>query len=260
MAEARNFFWRTGDAQLKEIAASKPWETDVYKWIASLMLNKPVDEITKEERQVCGKKVGLSGNYGVGPQRLSDSMMKEGYYYTKSQCQEWLDQLFGGLPGILRHQANVVSSSIKEKTATGCITLTNSFGRQIRFVHERLDIPLYHRLFAWPSQSDIGDHNNQLGLVPFWVERNNRRWASQSNAVVHDENLISAFPSEAWDIACFMKERLETPYEVGGQGMLSIPVTVSLGLNWQDVIEFKKFPSRDEFMTVVERLEKEMDQ
>lgn len=258
MAEARNFFWRTGDAQLREIAASKPWETDVYKWIAGpIMLKKPEAEVTKEERQVLGKKIGLSSNYGVGAKRMSDALMKEGYYYTEKQCAELQGLLFTGLPGIQRHQANVISRSISERTANGRIRLVNSFGRQIEFIHERLDLPLYHRIFAWPSQSDIGDHNNQLGLVPYWHERARRSWRSMPNAVVHDENLISAYPEEAWDICEFMVASLQRPYDVGGMGELSIPVTVAIGRNWQDTFEWKRPPGRDEFMAKLEELTRE---
>lgn len=258
MAEARNFFWRTGDAQLREIAASKPWETDVYKWIAGpIMLKKPEAEVTKEERQVLGKKIGLSSNYGVGAKRMSDALMKEGYYYTEKQCSELQALLFAGLPGIQRHQATVISRSINERTATGRIRLTNSFGRQIEFIHERLDLPLYHRIFAWPSQSDIGDHNNQLGLVPFWNERSIRGWHSMPNAVVHDENLISAYPDEAWDICEFMVNSLQRAYDVGGMGELSIPVTVTLGRNWMDGFEYKNPPCKDEFMAKLEELVRE---
>jgi hypothetical protein len=258
MAEARNFFWRTGDKQLKEIATSKPWETDVYKWIAGpIMLKKPESEVTKEERQVLGKKIGLSSNYGVGPKRMSDALMKEGYYYTEKQCGELQKLLFDGLPGIQAHQAAVIARSIAERTTHGRILLVNSFGRQIEFIHERLDLPLYHRIFAWPSQSDIGDHNNQLGLIPFWNERRRRGWRSMPNAVVHDENLISACPDEAWGIVEFMVSNLQRAYDVADRGYLSIPVTVSIGLNWNDCFEWKKPPGRDEFMAKLEELVKD---
>lgn len=263
MAEARNFFWRTGDKALKEIASSKPWEVDVYKDIAAAILTKirgtPVlpGDVTKEERQTLGKKVGLSSNYGVAGATLSKAFVKDGYYYAEKECAEFISGFHAAFPGVRKHHQVVIARAIQQRTNGGIIKLRNSFGREIEFAHERLDIPLYHRLFAWPSQSDIGDHNNQLGLVPFWHNRNSRGWKSMANAVVHDENLISAYPEEAWAIACFMKESLETPYEVGGQGKLSIPVTVSLGPNWQDVEEFKQL-EKDKFMATLENLCRQM--
>lgn len=46
---------------------------DPHKLTASLMFNKPIDEVTKEERQA-GKGIGFGILYGMGPKRLSEQL------------------------------------------------------------------------------------------------------------------------------------------------------------------------------------------
>lgn len=64
--ESRTLAWLAGQDDLVEAYRSK---ADVYKRMASVIYGKPVDEISKVERQV-GKVVVLSCGYGVGHKKL----------------------------------------------------------------------------------------------------------------------------------------------------------------------------------------------
>ena len=99
---------------------------DVLKWVASLVFNKPLETITKQERQYA--KYALYGIcYGRGPQSLADQ-----FGLTFKQGLKIIDTIFLLFPELKQYQ-NAAIKLAKEKGI-----LTNVYGRKRRF--EQYDI------------------------------------------------------------------------------------------------------------------------
>jgi hypothetical protein len=83
----------------------------------------------------------------------------------------------------------------------------------------------------------------------------------------HDSLLMSVHPEDAWKTAKFLKASLERPLTYDGVDLV-IPTEIKLGRRWgcgtcaacrvkapcTELVEFKRFPSRDEFEAAVARL------
>ena len=99
---------------------------DVLKWVASLVFNKPLEIITKQERQYA--KYALYGIcYMRGPQSLADQ-----FGLTFKQGLKIIDTIFLLFPELKQYQ-NAAIKLAKEKGV-----LTNVYGRKRRF--EQYDI------------------------------------------------------------------------------------------------------------------------
>jgi hypothetical protein len=70
---------------------------------------------------------------------------------------------------------------------------------------------------------------------------------SRINLQVHDEICLSTCPEEAWDVIRFIQESLYTEREYEGE-RLSIPIEYALETRYHSAdVEFKRFPSKEEF-------------
>ena len=85
--EARVLAWLAGCTQL--IKAFENGE-DVYKLMASEIYNKPVAEITKEERQL-GKATILGCGYGMGPKKFVDAAKMYGIEIQEATSKHVVD-------------------------------------------------------------------------------------------------------------------------------------------------------------------------
>ena len=81
--EARTLAWLAEQYDLVE--AFKNGE-DVYKIMASAIYNKPVEQITKEERFV-GKTTILGSGYGMGAQKFQDQLKTFGTDISLAEAQ-----------------------------------------------------------------------------------------------------------------------------------------------------------------------------
>lgn len=85
--EARVLAWLAGQGDLVEQFAEGK---DVYKFMASKIYNKPVEEITKEERFM-GKTVVLGCGYGLGHVKLQGFLKLLGIDLSLEECKEIID-------------------------------------------------------------------------------------------------------------------------------------------------------------------------
>ena len=63
---------------------------------------------------------------------------------------------------------------------------------------------------------------------------------------VHDSLVCSCPPDEAYDVAAYMRDQIEEELDYGGVE-LSVPMEVSIGVNWGDKIEIGVLPAREVF-------------
>ena len=240
-AESRIVYVLTHDPELLRIARSNPWEFDTHKFVGSCISGLPELEIVGERRQAY-KKIAHGTHYDEQPPRISDSLLKDGFTFTPEECAKGQNRYLRRFPAIQgTYQFNIRMKLIRERK------LTNSWGASIFFTHERLEPMLYRRGYAWIPQSEIGRLLNQCGFVPTdqFLLRNNMR--SRINLQVHDEICLSTCPEEAWDVIRFIQESLYTEREYEGE-RLSIPIEYALETRYHSAdVEFKRFPSKEEF-------------
>jgi len=241
-AESRIVYALTHDPELLRIARSQPHEFDTHKFVGSCISGLPESEIVGEKRQAY-KKIAHGSHYDEQPPRISDSLLKDGFVFTVEECaagQQRYLRRFPAIQGV--YQANIRMRLIRDRK------LTNSWGASIYFKYEHMEPTTYRRGYAWVPQGEIGRLLNQAGLVPVdnYLLRNNLR--SRLNLQVHDEITASTCPEEAWDLLRFTHESLEVEREYEGEKLI-IPREYALETRYhQGDVEFKKFPTKDEFM------------
>jgi len=96
--EARVLAWLSEQNDLVQAFLNKE---DVYKIMASSIYNKPVDEITKEERFV-GKTTILGAGYGMGAGRFREQLKGMGVELDLMECKRIIDIYRGTYPMIPR--------------------------------------------------------------------------------------------------------------------------------------------------------------
>lgn len=236
LAEDRDVKVRTGSPRLIEQAKLPPWEVDFHKEAAVKIFRTPIQQVTKEQRYL-GKRTKHASNYGETGQKHSDELLKDGYIYTAEQCQQMIDLVID--EEVREWQQRVRLQILKFKH------LTNSFGRSIDFGYERLSDDLYRRGYAFGPQSDISDHMNQHGFIPYVDFLEETGWGN-INVHSHDALLSSVDPEYAYDCALWLRRSLEKPIVIEGVE-ITIWTELKLGLNWGEMVEWKRFPSRSEF-------------
>jgi|SRR5581483_1770763 len=236
LADARVYFALSKDPRLIEIARKSPTEFDVHKFVGSLIFGEPEENIKGEKRQV-SKKVSHGSAYDMAPDRMSDTLIKDGYFYTPEECAVMQARYHAALPAIREgYQFNTRMLIIRERK------LVNSWGRVIYFRHERFEPSVYRRGYAWRAASEVADILNQWGFIPLdqFIERNNLK--SRINMQVHDEVLVSVTRDEAWDIARFLRDSIEREREYDGIS-LKMPVTFAVERRYHtEEVEFKRLP------------------
>lgn len=195
------------------------------------------------------KKVVHGTNYDMQPERMSDSLLKEGFVYTPDECMARQRNYLNRFPAIRDgYQYRCRMKYIQDKS------LTNSWGRKINFTYERMGPELNRRLYAWTPQSEIGDLLNQWGFIVAdrFIDKYNLK--SRINLQVHDELALSVNVSEGWDLMRLLAESLERERSYEGE-VLVIPVEFALETKYhQGDVEWKRFPSHEEYLESANRV------
>ena len=250
--ESRFVFIFTGDPHLIELANTKPWEFDQHRESARVI---GFQEIGKPERYV-GKKVSHGAQRGMEAYRLQETMLKDGFIRTVAECEEYLANYHKGYPAL----REVYFRKVRQRVMDDRL-LVNSWGRKWACPWDRLTDELYRKAYSYLPQSECLDHMNQHGLAPLWKLLQAQEWpGARLLAHAHDALLISTPLEYAWEIACFLDTHLIDQRTIrdmfGVPHKLVIPVETKVGLAWGQGIEFKRLPSRDDFMDQLKGLEK----
>jgi DNA polymerase I-like protein with 3'-5' exonuclease and polymerase domains len=110
-----------GEAQEPALLEAFGRGEDVHKLTASLMIGKPIGEITEKERQNFGKVMNFALSYQMGVKGLADRLG-----VSQDEAQALFDQYFGVYTRIKAYMDRTVASS----KALGYIT--TRFGRIVR--------------------------------------------------------------------------------------------------------------------------------
>ena len=200
-------------------------------------------------------KISVTGNthYDEQEQRMSDSLLKDGYFFTPEECKVGQMRYLNRFPAIrdgfqFKSRMLVVTGNRRY--------LENSWGRRIYFTYERFDPNLYRRIYAWRAASEVADTLNQWGFIPAVQFLDKYNFKSRVNLQVHDEVLSSVTPEndECWDLMRVLRDSMEREREYEGV-KLTIPVTMSLETRYHsEEVEWKKFPSYEEYKETIMKL------
>lgn len=237
------------DAELIRLARTKPWEYDAHKDNASRIFQIPVDAVTKEQRQL-GKVVVHGAQRMLGGQTMSDGLLKSGYVYAPQWCTDKIESYHRAFPAIRDGYWAWVFEELMSKEI-----LVNPWGFAMTFYGERKDDSVKRDALSFLLQACCVFVLDLQGFIPldFMIEHEQFP-NTRINNEVHDAVYASTPLDEAYDVAEFLVSNLERPVSYDGVD-LSIPSTLKIGSTQADEhsYEFKKFPSRDEFMRHAEK-------
>lgn len=258
-AEGRSVLMLTADPEMIRLAQTKPWEFDMHVHNAAIVFETTVDALAQlkktnkaeytTKRQL-GKKTVHGAQRDMKGKRLSDELLKDGFVVPVSVCDRRLEAYHFQVPAIRENYFKGVRKQLMRNKR-----LVNTWGRVMDFTFERLEDNIFREAYSFLPQSEVADLMNQWGLLP--VYRYVRDLLKHPpNVQVHDSLLISTPPQHAYDIAKFTADSLERPIVYPCGEPLLIPVEFKLAISWGgdekkgEVVEFKRMPSKKEFMDV----------
>jgi hypothetical protein len=180
-----------------------------------------------------GKKCGHANNYGMQPNRLSDSLAQEGRSIPVSNCKALLDLLHHLEPSI----RDVFHKYIKD-TINATRILQTPYNRERQFLGLRPNdhnYKLFNEAFAWIPQSVVGDNT---GFAVDYLESNlplEKRAIVQEN---HD-SIIQDITFNADNIWEYLRETIvsfDRRIRFYNGIEINIPVEAEIGFNLGETV------------------------
>lgn len=199
---------------------------DVHTENASRIFNKPLDEITPEERYQA-KRVVHASNYGMGPDRLVQLVNEDaettGVRLDHGQAKDLIDRYFMLYPEIREIFWRGVEQELRASR-----TLNTPFGRKRAF-YGRWDDKLLREAYSYIPQSTVGDLCN---LAVVRVDAALREIpGAEFLLAVHDSILVQCNIQDVERVADRMARAMDIPIAIEGR-TLTIPTDCKVGLNW----------------------------
>jgi len=224
------------DPEMARLARTPPWELNLHKRNAAFVFKVDEAKVTPEQYQL-GKTINHAAMRGMGAKRLQEQLLLRGEVKGLEECQRWLDEYKRRMPALEGYFADIRKQIMRYR----CLATT--WGDQVSFPYARLDEDIYGPMYSWLPQYEAQGIINNYGVVPWSRNGGSDRLHLQ----VHDELLFSVQPTEAYDLAVWMQRSLERPRVYFGEAM-TVPVTFGLGRTWKIEREWKRLPSREEFV------------
>ncbi len=222
---------------------------DVHRLTASLIFNKPFDEISDEDgscdlgdgrqsERFWGKKANHGLNYDLGYRSFAL------YYELPERDASFIvERYHAAYPGV-RHNyhAMIQSQLVKHRS------ITNLMGRTRVFM-DSLNDKTFKAAYAHIPQSSTADKVNEHGLEYIYFNQDLFK-PVELLAQVHDSVVFQIPLSIPWSeharIITAIKQSLETPFK-WKDIQFSVPADTAVGLNMckadMEEIKAKKFPS-----------------
>ena len=195
---------------------------DIHKQAASMVLHKPIDEITKEERS-SAKAVNFGIVYGISDFGLGEQLgisRKEAKKYIEAYLQE-----YSGIDKFMKDSIEIA----KEKGYASTI-----FNRR-RYIEELKSNNYMVRQFGeraamnTPVQGTAADIM-KIAMINVYKELNKRNLKTKIVLQVHDEMMLEAPIAEKEEVKKLLKEAMENAAK------LQVPLIaeISEANNWYD--------------------------
>lgn len=231
-AESRIVDGGSGDRRALELARTRPSELDQHRLMASEVLGKSMEAVTKAERENVGKRGRHATNYGMEGPRFSEVLIKETegeYVLTPDECQDIIDAVMEARPYIAHWQHWVRERIIHERK------LVNSWGRHILFNGRILGKEEYKQGYAWGPQSEVGVLLTQQGWLPAWSHIKREQLRTRVVLQGHDSIILDGPVDEVWQLCQLvipLLRQVRTYPGVKGAWSLEMPVGMKLGWRW----------------------------
>jgi uracil-DNA glycosylase family 4 len=235
-AEAHIVAFITEDGAMMEIFKSGK---DVHSYNSSLIFKCSMEEIKAEKRVIgkltkrdLGKRVVHATNYDISPQGLSDSLAKDGYFYTQGECAKLLTAYKERSPALKNWQKKIKA----EVEATR--TLHNLYGRPKKF-RGVMNSHLFRSAYSYIPQSTVGELLNR-GMVSISKDRFFMYPNHKINllATVHDSILFQvpvAYKNILTEILERIKKHLTHTFVYNGREF-TIGLDAKIGTQWANNI------------------------
>ena len=202
---------------------------DVHYENASRIFNKPVSQITKEERYLA-KRVVHASNYGMGPDRLVELIAEDsestGVRITRRDAEGLIQKYFLIYPEI----KSVFWAEVEREIRYSRI-LNTPFGRKRAFF-ARMDEKLLREAYSYIPQSTVGDLGGKA-VVRVYNEVQLARPELDAEFLlnVHDSILVQCDERRYQETATCVLEAMRIPITVNGR-TFTIPTDCQIGRNW----------------------------
>jgi len=228
----------TRQPRMRELANLRPDEYDCHTENAKDLFEVAVP--TKEQRYLAKRGVHAAERDMQGD-KLSEVFLHDDYDVSPRKCTQLIEKFHAKNPEIREYYFKDVRQELMTKRK-----LVNSWGREWWIDdYERLSAEIYRKGYSYLPQAENADQLNQWGFIPafWWLWK---QFGKAPNAQVHDEVMASVPVEYAWAYASFLVPIMEQKREIAG-GVLSVPVGVTVGMNYAEGKEWKVLPGRKEF-------------
>jgi len=223
--EIRTAAWLSQDKKMLEAIDSGE---DIHTAMASIMLNKPVDDVTEEERQLCKARTFLI-LYGGGAKKLGQDLKM-----SRRAAQRLIDdyfETFTGLRDYIQQTKNRVKVDLEVTTPFG---FTRKFQRPERWESSdgyRIERQAFNTIvqstaacITYLAMIKLEESMRAAGLKSLMVGQ------------VHDSILIDVYPGEEDQCSWLMKRTMESAGELAREYGVAFDVPLScdveLGTTW----------------------------
>lgn len=197
---------------------------DLHKLTASKIFNKPLEEVTKQERHV-SKTVNFGTVYGIGAKGLKSNLEQAGIKVTEEEAKEFIKGFYEGYPGVAQYLRNAQAEGLR------FCSIRNKANRFIKFdkpIDEQQEGYIKRQCQNMPIQSLCAD------MIKIAISSLHRRLEPQGVKFincVHDELVFECSQDKAQEAADIIKEEME---KAGKLYLEKIPVIaeVSISDSW----------------------------
>ena len=180
---------------------------DLHRLTASLVTGKPLEDISKDERQAA-KAINFGLTFGMGEAGLrSYARTQYGVEMSAREAREFHRRFFRGYPGLAKWIRNQVSDGLNETWTLG--------GRRRRWGKGKISGT---ELINSPIQGSVADIiKKALALLPGKLKGMNAKIV----ACIHDEIIVEVQVESAEKVVAILKETMES---AGSYYLHEIPV------------------------------------
>ena len=224
---------------LSELRAGVDRHTKLASDLFAILINSRTKEEWKESMErYLGKKTRHATNYDERAGMMSESLIKEGFFYPVAQCEVLLKRM-----GVLEPNVkNIFHRWIREQVSKKH-TLTTPFGRERQFLSARPsdeNSSVFKEAYAYIPQSVVGDNT---GFAVLNLESN---YAVSERSIVQ-EGHDSVVQDVRDDSETVYKYLLRTCFAFKRDIMfhngitVEIPIEAEVGYDFQTTVKIKDF-------------------
>ncbi|MCS3924908.1 DNA polymerase [Methanosalsum natronophilum] len=197
---------------------------DLHTKTASNIFNKPISQVTKEERSVA-KTINFGVIYGMGPKTLQSRLLEAGTVITRQEGMKYIKQFYASYPIISNYLQDIEKHGLQE------LCLRNRANRHLKLARPMSEIETYgikNKCRNLPIQSLCADIlKTALASLDVKLETTGARLVN----TVHDELVFEAPAQDSKTIAETITQEM---VKAGHQFLKTVPVEVdvSIGECW----------------------------